>query len=135
MVLLATGTRSLLIKILIVLAILLTVVSISPLNRTKMGFASANRGSVTAANQRHRIAHWLAFGSLAFLLSLLGRNIPQRLLTTASVAALGVLIELVQHALYHNPVETWDIRDDAYASLAGLLLALLAISVKRITQI
>jgi hypothetical protein len=99
-----------------------------------MGFASADRGTVAAANHRHRIAHWLSFGSLAFLLAIISRTLPQRLLTTTAVVSLGIAIEWVQHIIYHNPVETWDIRDDAYAALAGLLLALFAISVKRTRQ-
>lgn len=103
-------------------AVLLTAGSLSPLNRVKLGLA---------VKQHHRAFHFLAFGGLASLLALLTRTLPQRLLTTIAVIALGILIEFLQHAIYAHPIETWDIRDDLYASLTGLLFSLLLICVYR----
>jgi len=95
------------------------------MNRYKLGLASTDRSAAVVVKQRHRIAHWLSFGGLAFLLALLGRNTRQRLCAAAMVAALGVSIEYLQQAIYANPLETWDIRDDLWACLAGLVCALI----------
>lgn len=95
-------------------AILLTLVSVSPLDRTVLGTAS----------RFHRPAHWLAFGFLAFLLALLVRSPTQRLFGLAAIVALGAFIECVQYLLYTQPLETWDIRDDICGALFGFVIAL-----------
>jgi len=110
---------------------LLTITSLLPLDRYKLGMASTDRSAAVAVKQRHRIAHWLSFGGLAFLLALLGRNTRQRCLTAAAVATLGLLIEFLQHVIYANPLETWDIRDDLWASLVGLVGAFVFLGTKR----
>ncbi len=57
-----------------------------------------------------------------------------RVLALASVAALGVLIEWLQHLVFANPLETWDIRDDTYAALVGFLCALLFLKIKGLVR-
>jgi hypothetical protein len=111
--------------------ILLTIASLSPMDRYKLGLVSwDNRSAAILARQRHRALHWLSFGGLAFLVTLLGRNRRERLLAPAAVAGLGVSIEYLQHVIYANALETWDIRDDLFACLAGLLCALLVLAAK-----
>jgi hypothetical protein len=114
--------------------ILLTVVSLSPVDRYKAGFASYDPQVGLFANRRHRIVHWLSFGGLAFVLGLLGRNTRQRVLGSAAVAGLGLGIEYLQHVIYMNPLETWDIRDDLRASLVGLIGALCVGAVRKSTK-
>ncbi len=121
--------RAVLVATIVAAATLLTAVSLSSVNRYKLGFASANRSTEAAAKRRHRLAHWLAFGGLAFSLSLLGRNFAQRLLALTSVVSLGAFIEWLQHLIYTHPLETWDIRDDSYGALVGFLAAPLALAV------
>ena len=124
--------RSLVVAVVISWMIVLTVGSLSPMSRYRLGLASANPSAVATvlARRRHRIAHWLCFGGLAFLLALLGRNTRQRVLAATAVAALGLLIEYFQHTIYSNPIETWDVRDDTCASLAGLIVASFVVAAK-----
>lgn len=108
---------------------MLTVVSLSPVDRYKAGLASYSPQSGLFANRRHRIVHWVSFGGLAFVLALLGRNTKQRVLASATAAGLGVVIEYLQCVIYLNALETWDIRDDLCASLVGLTGALCLIHI------
>ncbi len=103
---------------------MLTVASLSPVDRYRAGLASYSPQTGLFANRRHRIVHWVSFGGLAFVLALLGRNTKQRVLASATAAGLGVAIEYLQYVIYVNPLETWDIRDDLCASLVGLTGAL-----------
>jgi hypothetical protein len=85
----------------------------------------------------HRPAHFLLFGFTAFILSRLfaainWRQLPRYIasrpwvIAIVSTAALGLAIELLQHLIYHNQMEWWDVRDDAIAAALAILLDLAA---------
>ena len=69
----------------------------------------------------HRVVHFAAFGLLSVLLSAAVENFPQRLRCLAIIAAFAILIEQGESLLSHNVFETWDVRDDVFAAMAGLL--------------
>ena len=123
--------RSILLVIVICWMVVLTVASLSPVDRFKAGLASYTPKVGVHANNRHRILHWVSFGGLAFVFGILGRNTKQRVLAAVTVAALGLGIEYLQHVIYLNPLETWDIRDDLWACTAGLTSVLLLAAVRR----
>ncbi len=95
--------RAVLVAAIVAAATLLAAVSLSSVNRYKLGFASANRSTEAAAKRRHRSAHLVAFGGLALSLSLLGRNFAQRFLAFTSVVSLGALIEWLPASDLHSP--------------------------------
>jgi hypothetical protein len=82
----------------------------------------------------HRPFHLIAFALTAILLwgsfdaagwTLLPERFrPARAWLDALMATifLGGAIELLQFALYHNPMEWWDVRDDAMGATAAILL-------------
>jgi hypothetical protein len=70
----------------------------------------------------HREIHYLAFAGGALLLFCLSQSRRQESLAAAATLMLGVSIETLQHIIYHNPMEWWDIRDDGLAILAALVL-------------
>jgi hypothetical protein len=70
----------------------------------------------------HRLYHALSFGSTAFLLLLIARNTKKRFYGALGVIALGLAIEYIQHRLFGQPVEWWDVRDDGYGVLAAYVL-------------
>jgi hypothetical protein len=70
----------------------------------------------------HRIVHFVAFGSLAILLSLIGRRIQHRLVALAAVIGFGLLIEILEFRLSTNKFEVWDVKDDALAACVGYAL-------------
>jgi hypothetical protein len=70
---------------------------------------------------RHRVFHFLSFGSTALMLLLIGRTPTQRLYGSLGTIALGLVIEYAQHWIAPAPVEWWDVRDDAYAALTAWL--------------
>jgi hypothetical protein len=72
----------------------------------------------------HRLAHLFTFGSTALLFVLIAETAGQQLSAGLGVAALGLLIECTQYAaLGLSEMEWWDVRDDAIAAIATLLLA------------
>lgn len=72
---------------------------------------------------KHRLFHWISFGSTAVLLTLLGRNRYQEVGAAAATVGLGVAIELAQHWIYRSGMEWWDVRDDTLAALVAVALA------------
>ncbi len=75
----------------------------------------------------HRIAHVGAFGVLTLLLLPLARTHRETWLIIATIFCIACGMELLQYHVFHfarqrDPVEWWDIRDNA----VGILLALLA---------
>jgi NhaP-type Na+/H+ or K+/H+ antiporter len=74
----------------------------------------------------HRGIHWLAFAGAAVLLLLLSRNRRQEIRSVIGVCLLGLTLEYVQHLIYRNIMEWWDVRDDALAVLAAFMLYRLA---------
>lgn len=72
----------------------------------------------------HRFMHYIAFGAGAALLVAISRTVPQRLLLCLGLIALGCLLEWVQYLyLGSDYLETWDMRDDAFATAAGAAVA------------
>jgi len=100
------------------------VVSLLPL---RVGYSGTPRSAsvLAMARRTHVIAHIFAFGVPAFVFSMFLRRPARRLLCVCGLAGLGLLIEYCQHVIYHNPLETWDVRDDFLAVLGGYLLATL----------
>ncbi len=70
----------------------------------------------------HRGVHWVAFAGAAFLLLALSRNRRQQVRTAFAVFLLGLSLEFLQHLLYRNVMEWWDVRDDTLAILAAFAL-------------
>jgi hypothetical protein len=84
----------------------------------------------------HRVVHFAGFGLLSVLLYVAAENFPQRLRCLAVVAAFAILIEQGESFLSHNVFETWDVRDDVFAALVGLLAMEVALrSTKRRAEI
>ena len=72
----------------------------------------------------HRLAHFLTFGSTTLLLVVIAETTSQQLGAGLVVAASGFLIECTQYAVLGlTEMEWWDVRDDAAAAIAALLLA------------
>ena len=72
----------------------------------------------------HRIAHLSAFGILNGLLCASVKNTRDRLLCTVAAISFAVLTELGQFLTSTSVFETWDVRDDAVACCAALILVL-----------
>ena len=70
----------------------------------------------------HREIHWLAFAVATFLLLLLCRNRRQEIESAIGVFVLGLSLEYLQHLIYRNPMEWWDVRDDSFAIFAAFAL-------------
>jgi len=70
----------------------------------------------------HREIHWLAFGGAAYLLLLLSRTRRQEMRAIFCTCLLGLSLEYLQHLIYRNVMEWWDVRDDALAILAAYAL-------------
>lgn len=81
---------------------------------------AAMEGRVAA---KHRIAHFLTFGSTALLLVLISETAAEAMWAGFGVAALGFILECSQFALIGlKEMEWWDVRDDALAAIGVLLL-------------
>ena len=78
---------------------------------------------------QHRILHILGFALPATMLFGLCRTRGAALGGACLLISTGVALEYIQHRLYHNPLEWWDIRDN----LTGILIGALAITVYRLT--
>lgn len=73
---------------------------------------------------KHRVAHYLTFGSTALLLIVISETASQQLWAGFGVALLGFVVECSQYAVMGlSCMEWWDVRDDAIAAIAILLLA------------
>lgn len=81
--------------------------------------------SLARSVPRHRFYHFLAFGSTALLLFLIGRTALQRLRGPVAAVALGLVLEYAQHRIFGSRMEWWDLRDDAYAAAAAWLVGTL----------
>jgi hypothetical protein len=110
--------RSLLVRIAPFWILVLIIGSLSPRTKDALG---------TSAQSRHRICHFLSFGSTALLLVLVGTTAPKRAAAALSVIGLGVLLEFWQHSIGGFRIEWWDIRDDTYAAIAAWLIGSLAV--------
>jgi len=81
-------------------------------------------------SRMHRPVHFLLFGVTALILwrvvASIGRPRRPWLCAILCTVALGLAIELLQHLTYRNPMEWWDVRDDALSAAAAVFLILLA---------
>ncbi len=71
---------------------------------------------------KHRLWHAAAYGSTAWLLTLVARNPKERAAALLGMVALGALLEYMQHRVYRCPYEWWDVRDDTFGIAAAALL-------------
>ena len=69
----------------------------------------------------HREIHYAAFGGTTLLLLLLCRTRLEEVRVVVAACFLGLSLEYLQHLIYHNPAEWWDVRDDAFAILAAFV--------------
>lgn len=91
-------------------------------------------GAGASLSQVHRPFHFAAFALTALLLwrflVVVDRTFPASRILTArawlsalvATIVLGGVLELMQHAIYRNPMEWWDVRDDALAAIAAVLV-------------
>jgi peptidoglycan/LPS O-acetylase OafA/YrhL len=70
----------------------------------------------------HRAVHFAAFGGGAFLLLLLARSRREELRAAIAVCLLGLCLEFLQHVVYGNVMEWWDVRDDTLAVLGAVFV-------------
>jgi hypothetical protein len=70
----------------------------------------------------HRELHWLAFAMAAFLLFALSRSRRQAICGAIAAFTFGLCLEFLQHLIYRNPMEWWDVRDDAFAVLGAFAI-------------
>ena len=86
----------------------------------------------SALSRMHRPLHFLLFGITALILwrlfvSVDWPRIPKLfaarpwLVALLSTAALGTAIELLQHLIYRDRMEWWDVRDDSLAAIGAVL--------------
>lgn len=82
---------------------------------------AASEGRVVV---RHRVAHFLTFGSTALLLVLISQSAAEEIWAAFAVAALGFILEYSQFAFIGlTEMEWWDVRDDTLAAIGVLLVA------------
>ena len=67
---------------------------------------------------KHRVVHFLAFGSTCLLLMLIAKDPLGEVLGAGFVVLLGCAIETAQYFIYPIPFEWWDVLDDLYATAA-----------------
>jgi hypothetical protein len=89
---------------------------------TRLGEQGRPQEARLTGDVKHRVFHWLGFGSTAFLFLCLTRTAGEEALAATGTFALGVAIEAAQEAIYHGGFEWDDVRDDALAVAALYLL-------------
>ena len=65
--------------------------------------------SAIGTHLQHRLYHVAAFGSTAYLLTLIGRHHRDRIYALLFAVALGTAVELAQHHIFHCQFEWWDV--------------------------
>jgi len=68
----------------------------------------------------HRMGHVVAFAIAATVALLVSDSRPRKFQSLMSLLAIAILTETMQHWIYRNPLEWWDIRDDFFGVLVGL---------------
>ena len=63
----------------------------------------------------HREIHWVGFAAPAILQFVVSRSRRQEVLSAFAIFFLGLSLEVLQHLIYRNPMEWFDIRDDGLA--------------------
>jgi hypothetical protein len=90
----------------------------------------------SSINLKHRLIHFVAFGSSFLVLSLLATGSREELQAAGEVMVIGCFVELAQYLQHfidsHRQLfEWWDVRDDAI----GIALAFLLVQiVKRVNS-
>jgi hypothetical protein len=74
---------------------------------------------MAAKIELHRGVHGLAFAGAAFLLLSLSKSRHQEIQSVIAVCLIGLSLEYLQHLIYRNGMEWWDVRDDTLAILAA----------------
>ena len=70
---------------------------------------------------KHRVIHFLAFGSTALMLMLLAPSRRHEMRAGVGVMLLGCALEVTQFMIYSINFEWWDVRDDCYG-IAGAFI-------------
>jgi hypothetical protein len=102
----------------LILAAVIAFFSLGPINlRESLGLHSGKEMILWGDPiTLHRAAHFIAFTSLTFLLVESEQGLRKNLLILMAIIAFAVSIEVAQHLMSNNVIETWDIRDDTIAS-------------------
>jgi hypothetical protein len=97
----------------------------------KEAIGTETRSSIPAVRHRaairHRAGHMIAFGIASCLFAVASTKKTHCLCYFLLIAALGSMIEYMQHSIFGSVFEWWDIRDDVLAAAAGCLLGSLAL--------
>lgn len=118
-------SRQFLIRFAILWIVLITIGSfLPPEAKVALGTTTSSRNSAIQhrVKAEHMFAHFGAFGIAALSLAVLAETVAQRAAALAGVLALALAIELLQKAMNGGPIEYWDVRDDALASIVGSAL-------------
>ena len=118
-------SRPLLMRIAIVWTVAIVVISFLPL-KIKEAIGTETDSPIPAVQHqtaiKHRVGHLIAFGVASLLFTTASIKKTHRLNYFLLSAALGSIIEYMQHAIFGSVFEWWDIRDDVFAAAAGYLL-------------
>ena len=68
----------------------------------------------------HRVGHVIAFAIAAGVALLVSNNRSRKFQSAMSLLAIAILTEAMQHWVYKNPLEWWDIRDDFFGVVLGV---------------
>jgi len=81
-----------------------------------------------AVSTRHRLIHFVAFGSSFLVLSLLAARRREELEAAGKLMSIACIVELSQYFIYsHRQVfEWWDVRDDAIGITVAFVLVQIA---------
>ncbi len=118
-------SRSLLMHIALLWTVGVVIVSFLPVE-AKEAIGSETRSSIPAVRHqaaiRHRNGHLIAFGVASLLFATASADKSHRLYYFLMIAALGSLIEWLQHTIFGSAFEWWDVQDDTLAAAVGCLL-------------
>ncbi len=110
----------------------IVIVSFLP-SEAKEAIGTETRSSLPAAQHRavvmHTSSHLIAFGIASLLFTVASTKRIQRHYYLFVIAALGLIIEYLEHAIYRSPFEWWDVRNDWIAAAIGSVFGLLWLAV------
>jgi hypothetical protein len=101
-------------------SVLLNIVTMAWLTFLIVGSLQPARPSVVKSV--HREIHWLGFAVPAILQFIVSRTRRQEVLSAFAIFFLGLSLEILQHLIYRNRMEWFDVRDDGLAILAAFAL-------------
>lgn len=90
------------------------------------GSESKHTHSRNSVSLKHRLIHFVAFGSSFLVLSLLATGRREELEAAGEVMAIGCIVELAQYFISPRRFEWWDVRDDAIGIAVAFLLLQIA---------